>query len=497
MGAVVIAAFLPALDIFIAGDDFEWLERSYAVVGDPLSSFALVNRFLRPLVMWSYLADYLVFGQLAVGYMLTNLAIHLFNTVLVTVLLRRRLHSPLLAVWAAAVFALSPLHSEGVLWAAGRPETILLTCWLVSLVVLDRWCERPSAGLALAFTAAALLGIGAKESWIVFPFLAGAYAVLVHRVPVATALRRTSPLWLAWLIYVFGFLVIPALAGVPSATHYADFRVVPALLKTSITLLAYCSLGAVPVGSVAAIGLSLAVTVGTALWLVRTGNRFGLWALLWLAATLLLVAPFPVSVLRHNYLPLAGFWMVVAAVVDRSLAAPRDRATETASRIATRVTTVAAAAILVVEAGALQREIADYRLYGDLHRRLCRTYRAAQSEIPHDRPLVLVDRGSFRGVEFVASRVQGCAKTFYVRRDALWQLVFLPPLANFLGNPFEHRLEPVSGPVSDLFEGGFTVLFLDDDGFELRPDLEGGLLEAVAATGELPPGVGVYRFKVV
>ena len=39
LAVAVIAAFLPALDGYIAGDDFEWLDASYDIVGDPLSSF--------------------------------------------------------------------------------------------------------------------------------------------------------------------------------------------------------------------------------------------------------------------------------------------------------------------------------------------------------------------------------------------------------------------------------------------------------------------------
>ena len=172
IAVAVIAAFLPALDVFIAGDDFEWLETSYKIVKDPLSSFALINHFFRPLVKWTYLGDYLIFGQLAVGYMATNLLIHFLNVLLLFELLRRRLRQPLVAAAAAAAFALSPLHSEGVLWGAGRPDTVLPLFCLGSLLLLDSWCKRPTMGVAVAFSGVALLGIGAKESWVVFPFIA-------------------------------------------------------------------------------------------------------------------------------------------------------------------------------------------------------------------------------------------------------------------------------------------------------------------------------------
>ena len=493
--AVVIAAFSPALDVFLAGDDFEWLDASYDIVGDPLSSFELINRFFRPLVKWTYLADYLIFGQAAVGFMATSLLIHFLNSILLFVLLRRRLRQPLLAAAAAAAFALSPLHSEAVLWAAGRPETVLLACWLGSLLLLDRWVERPTRRLAVAFTGIALLGIGAKESWVVFPFLATIYLVLVHRVPLPSALRRMTSVWAAWLLYIAVFLVVPAVSGAPSAAHYADFQILPAIYKTSSTLLAYCGLGWAPLEGWAAAAVATVGVAGTAMWLVRTGNVFGQWALLWLGATLTLVAPFQMAVLRHNYLPLAGFWMVVVAVADHLLAGADRAATGSGRRLAMGMAAAAAVTVVVVEVGGLQLEIADYRLYGDLHLRLCRSYAEIESEISRERPLVLVDRGTLHGVEFVADHVRGCDKTFFVRRDGLWQLVFLPPLANFAGRPFDLQLERVEIEGNDVVPEVFTVLFFEDSGFSLRPDLQDAVAEALAAAN-LPPGVTLYRFTV-
>jgi len=495
MAAAVIVAFAPALDVFIAGDDFEWLDASYGIVGDPLSSFELINHFFRPLVKWTYLGDYLVFGHIGVGYVATSLLIHFLNSLFLYMLLERRLRHQVLAAAAAAAFALSPLHSEAVLWAAGRPDTVLLTCWLGALLLLERWRERPTAGLAVAFTCVALIGIGAKESWIVFPFLVSAYLVLVVREPLRTAFRCAAGLWVVWVLYIVVFLIMPVVSGAPSATHYADFGFLPALFKTSSTVLGFCGLGWLSVEGWAAVAVSSVIGAGTAVWLVRTNNGFGQWALLWLIATLALVAPFPLAVLRHNYLPLAGFWMVVAAIVDRPLAGLLNPDSGwRLRRLTLGMVTGATVIVLAVEGWALQREIGDYRFYGELHRRLCESYAAVEPDISREHPLVLVERGKLRGIEVVAGAVQGCDKTFFVRRDAIWQLVFLPPLANFMGRPFIERLEPVGIHDGGLPSEAFSVLLVDDTGFSLRPDLQGALEEALEVSDGLPPGVSVYRF---
>ena len=494
LAAVVVAAFASALDIYISGDDFEWLEASYDIVRHPLSSFEPINHFFRPLVKWTYVADYLAFGREGIGYMLTNLAVHFLNVVLLWCLLRRRLGDPMLAPAAAAAFALSPLHSEAVLWAAGRPDTLLLACWLGSLLLLERWVEHSSPVSGLSAVGLALLGAGAKESWIVFPFLFTAYAVMVLRRTTGATARLTGALWIAWFAYLGVFLLRPALSSTPSAVHYADLRLLPALFKTSSTLLAYCGLErAVPDGWASLVVAAL-LLAGTAAVLLRSGGRFGQWALLWLAATLALVAPFPPDVLRHNYLPLVGFWMVAATLAERALGR-HSLAGEKPARTGFRLAVVGVfAAVAAVEAGMLQLEIGDYRLYGDLHRRLCRSYADVEPAIPRDRPIVVVDRSSFRGVDYAADVVRGCDKTFFVRRDAIWQLVFLEPLANFMGRPFEERLERMDPASIDAAPSGVAVLLVDDSGFALRADLREAAAEAISSTGGLPPGVGLYRF---
>ena len=101
---------------------------------------------------------------------------------------------------------------------------------------------------------------------------------------------------------------------------------------------------------------------------------------------------------------------------------------------------------------------------------------------------------SLRGVEVVTDAVRGCDKTFFVRRDALWQLVFLPPLANFMGRPFDERLERVELEDGLVVPEAFTVLLFDDTGFSLRPDLQDAVAETFDAPGGLPLGVSLYRF---
>ena len=226
---------------------------------------------------------------------------------------------------------------------------------------------------------------------------------------------------------------------------------------------------------------------------VRTANGLAQWAILWATVTLAISAPFEFSVLRHNYLPLVGFWIVVAAFGDRvldSMGRLQGR-----RRVANIAAGAIAVALLAVEGAALQLEIDDYRSYGEVHRQLYERFALVSSSLPDDRPLILIDHGTRRAAEEVARGVRGVQKTFFVRADALWQLVFLPPLAKFADQPFWRGVEAVpAAEVPGLIEGPVTLLLFSERGFEVRQDLVPELVKGVRNYGVLPPNGHAYRW---
>jgi len=498
LAAIVIAAFAPAYDVFLGGDDFEWLDASYELFVHPLASFELINSFFRPLVKWTFAIDYLIFGNFAPGYMLTNIGIHLFNALLLYMLMARHLRR-LAAAAAAAAFALSPLHSEAVLWASGRPDTVLLVFWLGALLLLD-WDVAPlPPGRFAAFLVMALLGAGVKESWVLFPLVATGFLVLVKGSGLGFAVRRLWVLWSAFGAYLVVFILRPVLTGSSSPAHYADFGLPSAVAKTSRTLLGFLGLGGAGFGTTATFALASAVVLGAVLAAWYTKNGFAQWAVVWMLATLALSAPFPIAPLRHNYLPLVGFWMAVAAFADHAFG--KDGSGRTWNSLGRRVSSALVMAgvfaVLVVEGRALQLEIDDYRCYGEVHRELCGLFDNVAPAISGDRPLLLINHGTRAAVEEVVNGVEGVDKTFFVRRDALWQLVFLPPLVNFMGTPFEVVLRSVGETeISEALAGEVTVVYFDDSGFRLLPDAPSAVTESFARTGRLPPGTGLFQYEI-
>ena len=496
MAAGVVAAFLPALDVYLVGDDFEWLDAAFEIPRDPLSSFELINTMWRPVVKWSFLFDYLIFGRSSIGYSATNLSIHFFNVWLLYLLISRLIDFRLLAAVAATGFALSPLHSEAVLWASSRGDTMLLTCWLGALLVLvakpgdARWFH---SGTVLILV---LIGAGTKESWVVFPFIGVAFLVIVLKHPLRVAIGQMRWLWLTLFLYLGVFIVLPAFSGAPTATFYADFSPLHTLEKICRLILTFCGLGELGLNELTTIGFAGLVAVAAVTIAVRQGNRNALWSIFWTAATLALAAPFSDVALRHNYLPLVGFWMTLAFVVDGLLQKGDGMRSHRWQRIRLALLASLAVAILVMEGIALQFEIDDYRCYGDLHRELAEMLDPIEPRIPRERALLFINRGQRRAVEEVAASVSGVKKSFFVRRDAIWQMVFFPPLANFLGTPFVDTLQAVPDHrVSRSLGGDVTVLVFTDNGFRFGSEIPDGLVHFIAENDRLPETVGLYRYQ--
>lgn len=123
-----------------------------------------------PLTWLSHQLDITLFGLWAGGHHLTNLAIHLANTVLLCHLLFRLTGNPWRSGLVAALFAIHPLHVESVVWVAERKDLLCSLFVLLTLHAYYRYSKGTRGAYLLALTGfvAALL---AKPMAVTVPFL--------------------------------------------------------------------------------------------------------------------------------------------------------------------------------------------------------------------------------------------------------------------------------------------------------------------------------------
>ncbi len=128
-----------------------------------------------PLTMLTYMAEYAVFGLNPDPYHVINLIIHLVNTLLVFVLIRRLKPDVYIASVVAFVFALHPMHVESVTWISERKDVLYTLFYLGGLIAWLRYIDKPSPGRYLATMGLFVLSLFSKTIAVSFPLFLVAF----------------------------------------------------------------------------------------------------------------------------------------------------------------------------------------------------------------------------------------------------------------------------------------------------------------------------------
>jgi Flp pilus assembly protein TadD len=297
----------------------------------------------RPLANFTLALNYAVSGLDPRGYHAGNILTHFAAALVLFGLVRRTLRSPFsrglsadaatpLALLIATLWAVHPLTSAAVGYAAQRTELLMALCFLLTLYALARHAESGSRRWAAAAIAACAAGMASKEVMVVAPLVALLYdrtffagnfrAVWQARGRVHTALFATW-IWLGWLM--FSSHLAARGVGFGQGMNPGENVLVQAQAVFRYLRLAWWPDGLVfdygwsfggdrPQALLALAGC--VAVVGATLWAVARRPTLGFaaaWVLLLLAptSTFIPIVQQPVAESRM-YLPLAG---IVAAVV--------------------------------------------------------------------------------------------------------------------------------------------------------------------------------------
>ena len=96
-----------------------------------------VNNQYYPMTFTSFWIEYQIWGDSPTGYHITNITLHLVTSLLLLLVLRQlRLPG---AMWAAALFALHPVHVESVAWISERKNVLSSALYLSALLAYLRF----------------------------------------------------------------------------------------------------------------------------------------------------------------------------------------------------------------------------------------------------------------------------------------------------------------------------------------------------------------------
>lgn len=124
-----------------------------------------------PVTWLSHIADVQLYGMNAGGHHLTSVAIHTTSALLVFLLFFRLTGAIWQSAFAAAMFALHPLHVESVAWIAERKDVLSALFCFLTLVFYSEYVSRRKTSLYIISLLSFLLGLMSKSMLVTLPII--------------------------------------------------------------------------------------------------------------------------------------------------------------------------------------------------------------------------------------------------------------------------------------------------------------------------------------
>jgi tetratricopeptide (TPR) repeat protein len=134
-----------------------------------LATFHAAN--WHPLTWLSLQLDAQLWNSRPIGFHITNLFLHLANTVLLFVILCRMVDAPIANAFIAGLFTLHPLHVESVAWITERKDLVNTFFGLCSIWSYISYAKQPSAWHYSAVFLALVCSLMAKPMFVTLPFV--------------------------------------------------------------------------------------------------------------------------------------------------------------------------------------------------------------------------------------------------------------------------------------------------------------------------------------
>ena len=174
LAAAVVAVYAPSIS-----NGFVFFDDDKAILYNQTLQHPSLGRFFSgqnlgmyaPFSWIAYYVGSLLSKQDAWGYHLLGMVLHAGNAVMAYMLLRQLLQRHWPAFFAAALFALHPVQTEAVSWAAALSTVLFSSFYLAGLLAYLQW-KRATTPLYYALTLAAFLAaLLSKSAAVTFPLV--------------------------------------------------------------------------------------------------------------------------------------------------------------------------------------------------------------------------------------------------------------------------------------------------------------------------------------
>ncbi|MDD3877229.1 MAG: tetratricopeptide repeat protein [Bacteroidales bacterium] len=199
---------------FIKWDDNEYVTENIHI--EDLSFPCLKNMFqvyvschYHPMTLLSLALDYHFWGYEAKGYILTNIILHLCNTLLAFLIFFKLTKNRKLAFLTALIFSIHPLRVESVVWISERKDVLYMFFYLGAMMVYIHYLDGKFKikYLLIAF-GLFLLSLFSKASAVTLPLVLLAFDFYKERKDYKHMVVEKVPFFV--LSFVFGLLALDA-----------------------------------------------------------------------------------------------------------------------------------------------------------------------------------------------------------------------------------------------------------------------------------------------
>lgn len=175
---VTLALYWPVQHFdFVSFDDTAYVTENRIVQGGltaegvrwAFSAFEIAN--WHPLTWLSHMLDAELFGLNAGGHHWTSVQIHTAGALLLFAVLLAMTGAIWASAFAAALFALHPLHVESVAWVSERKDVLSGLFWFLCLAAYASYVRKPEVGRYLAVLVSFALGLMSKPMVVTLPFV--------------------------------------------------------------------------------------------------------------------------------------------------------------------------------------------------------------------------------------------------------------------------------------------------------------------------------------
>ena len=162
---------------FVTYDENKYITENPNVKGGPTQE-SILRAFTsshasnwHPLTWLSHTLDYELYGLNPIGHHITNLLLHIANTLLLFRLLQKTTGAIWKSAFVSAAFALHPVHVESVAWAAERKDVLSTFFWMLTILSYVRYTKRPVIGRYMLVIPAFALGLMSKPMLVTLPLV--------------------------------------------------------------------------------------------------------------------------------------------------------------------------------------------------------------------------------------------------------------------------------------------------------------------------------------